>query len=112
MIQWLRFFINLSLLKIAPQDATSSKSVFYLATFAYFLVGVLIVSLYQSMVHAIIISAIQTILLLFLTNLILWMKKTPERYVQAAISLTGSGTFISLVALPVVSLITSYFVML
>ena len=35
------------------------------------------------------------------------MKKTPERYVQAAISLTGSGTFISLVALPVVSLITS-----
>lgn len=105
MIQWMKFFLELCFLKAAPQDAPSSRLVLYFAILAYFVVGAAITMQTQAFASAVTISAIQTILIIFLTNLILWIRKTPERFIQAVTSLMGSGSLIGLVAIPVLGLV-------
>lgn len=107
MINWIKFFIQLCLLKAAPQDAPSSKSVLYLSVTFYFLVGLFITLQTQEWVQSIVTASIQTGLIIFITNLILWIRKTPERFTQAMTALMGTGAVIGLVALPILNLITN-----
>jgi len=107
MIRWFRFFVDLSFLKVAPQDAPQSTFVFYLSIFFYFLIGTLITAQTQDFLPAIVTAGIQSILIIFLTNLILWIKKTPERFAQTVTALTGTGTFIGIIALPILVMITT-----
>jgi len=105
MIQWIKFFIELCLLKSAPQDAPSSKSALYFTVLTYFIVGSIITIQTQPFGSSVTIAAIQTVLIIFMTNIILWIRKTPERYSQTITSLMGTGTLIGLVAIPVLSLV-------
>jgi len=106
MLVMLQFYVQLCFLKAAPQDAPYSKALFYFGLMSYYLVGVIITSLSQTIVVAVIMSAIQVGLLVFLTNLLLWIRKTPERYEQTMSGLTLTGAIIGLAALPVMALLT------
>lgn len=102
MYRWLRYFINLCLLKASPQDAPSSVTVQYFAIFAYWAAGATLTSLSQSYLAAVFIAFIQTILVLFFINLALWIRKFPERITQTVTAFTGSGFIVTLIAFPVI----------
>lgn len=105
MLSMLQFYVRLCFLKVAPQDAPFSKASLYLGLTAYYILGVIFTTLSQTFVVGLIMSAIQLALLVFLTNLLLWVRKTPERYEQTLSALTLSGAFIGLIALPIILMI-------
>ena len=107
MTRWLRFYYDLCLLKAAPQDAPGSKNAFYTALFVYLTIGTFITSFSQGLVVSVIVALLQAIIFIFITNLIMWVKKTPERFFQTVTALMGSGALLALVAIPVVYLGTS-----
>ena len=107
MTRWLRFYYDLCLLKAAPQDAPVSKNAFYTALFVYLLVGTSITLFNQGLAVSVIVASLQAIIFIFITNLVMWVKKTPERFLQTVTSLLGTGALIAMVAIPVVYLGTS-----
>ncbi len=107
MLRYIKFYVALCFLKVAPQDAPSSTNIFYMSIFSYFLVGALIISQEQSMVAGLFLSGVQTALLMFLANLALWIKKTPERYHQTMTALCATGAIIGLIALPIMAFLAS-----
>ena len=107
MLPWMHFYIRLCFLKEAPQDAPYSKTFLYFGIITYYLVGVLITSFTQSWGVSVVMSLIQTAILMFLTNLLLWIRKSPERYEQTLSALTFSGAIIGIAALPVITMLTS-----
>lgn len=107
MLRWLHFYVRLCFLKEAPQDAPYSKNFLYFGIVTYYLVGVLITSFTQSWGVSVVMSFIQTAILMFLTNLLLWVRKSPERYEQTLSALTFTGAIIGIIALPVITMLTS-----
>ncbi len=105
MITWIKFFFQICLFKAAPQDAPSSKSVLYVAVIAYFLVALVITLQTQELAQSIVAASIQTGLIIFVTNLVLWIRKTPERYVQTISALMGACALIGVLAIPILNLI-------
>lgn len=106
MFRFIKFYIELCFLRVAPQDAPSSNNVFYISVFSYFMVGAFIISIEQSLIAGLFLSGVQTALLMFLANLALWIKKTPERYHQTMTALCATGAVIGLIALPIMSLLS------
>jgi hypothetical protein len=100
MLQWLTFFFKISRLQSSPQDAPLSQSAQYLAIASYWLLGVVIISVSQSVIAAMFLSAVQTGLLIFFTNVSLWIRKTPERITQTITALSGTGALIAAISLP------------
>ncbi|HFE37844.1 MAG TPA: hypothetical protein ENK06_05420 [Gammaproteobacteria bacterium] len=107
MLALLQFYFQLCFLKNAPQDAPFSKSMYYFGLLAYYFVGVFLTSLSQALFVAMVVSLIQTGLLVFLTNILLWVRKTPERYEQTMTALTISGAIIGIAAMPIMSMVGS-----
>lgn len=107
MLRLLQFYFQLCFLKVAPQNAPYSKPLLYFGIASYYLVGVIITSFTQTVGVAMVMSLIQTTILIFLTNLLLWVRKTPERYEQTLSALTISGAIIGVVAIPVIALLNS-----
>ncbi len=101
MLRWIRFFIDLCLLKAAPQEAPQSLVMRNLSILAFWSVGVVITLFGQSLLQSVLLATVQTVLLLFLTQLALWIRKFPERSVQTITALMGAETVITLVAIPV-----------
>jgi hypothetical protein len=102
MFRWLRFYIDICLLRAAPQDAPSSKTVQYLTIVLYWAAGAALTSLNQSIWAAMFIAFIQTILVLFFINLALWIRKYPDRIIQTVTAFTGSGLIITAAAFPII----------
>jgi hypothetical protein len=100
--RWLAFFIEVAALRAAPQDAPASRSMYYTSIFLYWLLGTIILLFDRTYGQAVIVSIIQTGLMLFLSHLGLWIRKLPERQLQTITALTGSGSIILLVAIPVI----------
>jgi len=71
------------------------------------MVGVVLTSFTQAVGVAIALSLIQTLLVAFVTNLLLWIRKTPERFKQTISALTMSGAMIGVVALPILMLFSN-----
>jgi len=107
MFRYIKFYTQLCFLKVAPQDAPSSSNAFYISVFSYFLVGAFIISLEQSMMTGLFLSGVQTALLMFLANLALWIKKTPERYHQTMTALCATGAIIGIIALPLMAFLAT-----
>ena len=103
MLTMLQFYVQLCFLKKTPQDAPYSKSLYYFAIAAYYFIGVLIISLTQAWFVAFVMSLLQLGLLMFLTNILLWVWKAHERYEQTMTALTMSGAIVGLIAIPIMS---------
>ena len=102
MANWLRYFWKVSTLKQGPGDAPFSKSALYLSTLACWFIGMLVLLNGQPLFLASLLSAIQVGILIFLTQIALWIAKTPERLAQTITAMMGAGTVIAIAALPVV----------
>ncbi|MDH5258495.1 MAG: hypothetical protein OEX07_10825 [Gammaproteobacteria bacterium] len=107
MFHYIKFYSELCFLKVAPQDAPASTNAYYISVFSYFIVGAIVISLNQTMLTGLFLSGVQTGLLMFLANLVLWIKKTPERYHQTMTALCATGAIIGLIALPIMSFLST-----
>ena len=103
----LQFYIQLCFLKKAPQDAPFSKTLLKIGVVTYFFVGVMLTSFNQTIAVSFVMSFIQMAILIFLTNLLLWIRKTPERFEQTLTALAWTGAIIGIVALPVIMMLSS-----
>ncbi len=97
----LKTLVDVCTLKAGPQDLPMADSTKYTAIFFYWLLGVIVISLSQTFGEAVFIALVQTILLIFFTQIVLWITKRPERQTQTITALTGSGAIVTLIALPV-----------
>ncbi|MDH5378379.1 MAG: hypothetical protein OEX00_08655, partial [Gammaproteobacteria bacterium] len=102
MIKWVNYFVRLCFLKAQPEEAPFSKIAQYTTVLVYWFLGVILLLSTQPYVSSIILSFIQTVIFLFLTSLVLWIKNLPERINQTITALMGTGAFITFVALPIV----------
>jgi len=107
MLHWLHFYVRLCFLKEVPQDAPYSKSLLYTGIFAFYCVGVAFTSLSQAFIVGLIMPILQIALLIFLTNLILWIRKTPERYEQTITALSFCGAIIGVITVVILSYVVS-----
>ncbi len=104
MLNWIQFFFRVSFLKAAPQDAPTSRSVMYITVVLYFVIGLIITLHSQPWVQSVVTASIQTALVVFVTNLLVWIRSTPERFTQTITALMGTGALIGLFAVPVLNL--------
>lgn len=104
--RWLRYFLEISFLRAAPQDAPASKAAMYAAIVLYFVAGIGLTMLSRSFLQSVMIATVQTALFLFLTNIALWIRRFPDRNTQVVTALMGSGVIIALIAAPVLAWIS------
>jgi len=107
MLRYIKFYAQLCFLKVAPQDAPASTNAYYVSIFAYLLVGAFVIAITQSVLTGLFLSGVQTALLMFLANLVLWIKKTPGRYHQTLTALCATGAIIGIIAMPLMSFVAN-----
>lgn len=105
MLSWAKFFIQVCFLRAAPQDAPGSKSIRNISIAVYFAIGMLVSLHTQPLLPSLFVAFMQTLILVFITNLLLLIRKTPERFDQTVTALMGTGALIGLVAIPILNLI-------
>lgn len=103
--RWLLYFFNVCRLKAAPQDAPLSRSVFFLTITLFWASGALTLLFAQPLIEAALLSAVETAILVFLTNLALWIRNTPERITQSITALAGSGTILAFISMPFMAMV-------
>jgi len=96
-------FVNLCLLRVAPQDLPASWLLVGLTLVAYTLSGVLVSNVSLSTGHALLAGLTDTGLLCVLTVSLLYVQRVPARLPQTLTALAGTGTLFGVVALPVTS---------
>jgi len=97
----LRFFLDLCLLKAAPQDAPASQALLGLTLIANLLVGVALAArVLGGVIPAFAASLIDAALMLGLLWVVLRVRGRPARFLQAATAVLGSGALLAALALP------------
>lgn len=94
-------FVQISLLRMKPQDLPSSGTLLALVLVAHTVVGVAVASVNLRFDHALAAGVIDTALMCGLTTGLLMLRTLRERTVQTLTALAGAGTVIGLVAYPV-----------
>lgn len=91
MWQWLSYYFNLCLLRAAPQQAPASNSMLIFAIMAFWSAVFFILLFTQSFLTAAIVASMQSIILLFLTNLTLVIRKLDARHSQSLNAIMGAS---------------------
>jgi hypothetical protein len=102
MLALFNLFVDLCLLRRGPQDVPASPVLLKLSLLAYAGVGLLVLLVSTEPLTALVQTLLDVVLLTGLTYTILSFQKYGARFGQTLIALTGSGTLLGLVALPVV----------
>jgi predicted membrane channel-forming protein YqfA (hemolysin III family) len=101
LIPLLKFFVDLCLLRAAPQDLPASRELFALVLALNVLVGVIVQALISTGVgRALVISVFDAGLLLLLLWGVLYLRSRPMRFAQTATALLGAGALLAAVYLP------------
>ena len=95
-----RSLISLCLFKTRPQDFPAAGILLSLCLFLYIIASSLLAYPGQSVFTALIAGLAETLLLLFITYVLLILRKAPERWMQTVIALTGSGFIFSIMVIP------------
>ncbi|MDH5258680.1 MAG: hypothetical protein OEX07_11750 [Gammaproteobacteria bacterium] len=99
MLKWLSYFWRLSILKASPDHAPAAKSVLHLTVFVYWGLAALFASFSQSLFESFFLALVQTAILMFFTNLSLWIRQYPERASQTLTAVFGAGSIILLASI-------------
>ncbi len=100
MANWLNYYWRLCRLQALPQDAPRSTISQYIAITLYFVTGTIITLFSQNFATSILVAALQTILLIFVIQIALWIKKMPERIIQTISASAGTSAVIAVIAMP------------
>ena len=99
----LQLFINLCRLRSTPQDLPTSHFLMMLTAAGYFLVGLAVSLLEQSLGLAILSAAVDTLMLAALAWLSLWIIGKTPRFTQTYTALAGTGVLFGLVGWPLIT---------
>jgi len=95
--------INIMRLKAAPQDLPCSRFLMMLCIGSYLLMGLVISLLDQTFGLAILSAGVDTVLLIGLAALALWIRGYKGRGIQTVTAFTATGTLFELIGLPLVA---------
>ena len=99
MVQLIRFWFRLCLLRAAPQDIPASRPVLVVSLGCYALVSMLLASLSSGLHDGIRVALLELALLVMFTAGLLYLFNRPARIGQTLAALTGSGSLLGLPAL-------------
>ena len=102
-----RPFVEICLLRLAPQDLPASPILLGIAVSAHAGFGVLVTALYYPVLTAIGVSVTGTVLLGLLAFVLLSARGLGERFLQTYAAFAGTGAVLEAVALPLVALLES-----
>lgn len=94
---------NIMRLKAAPQDLPYSPLLMVLCIVCYFLLGLVISLLEQGFGLALLSAGVDTVLLIGLAHLALWIRGYKGRLVQTVTAFAATGTLFELLGWPVVA---------
>jgi len=100
MFQLASFFVDIALLRRAPQDLPASMPVFVLAVSFNVIVATIGVADIIPGVSAMAAAMTDAVIMLVMLRLVLMTQNRAARYVQTATAIFGSGIVLGLVALP------------
>ena len=103
MIQWILYFWRLCIFKALPDQAPPTRTVFYLSVLSYWALASFFASLSQTLLPSLFLSLVETALLIFMTNISLWIRNMPERATQTLTALFGSGSILILLSILILS---------
>lgn len=95
-----REFFQICLLQKRPQDLPGSEALFWLVLVAYAAISAILSYPTQTSITAVISGLIESVLLLAITWLFLYLRSVPERWLQTSTALAGTGFIFSLFAFP------------
>ncbi|MCB1857548.1 MAG: hypothetical protein KDI63_04720 [Gammaproteobacteria bacterium] len=108
MRQLLNIFVDMCLLRAAPQDLPASPFLLGMTLLAGLVTGtVVIVETFGGLANALLAQLLDFLLLLSLLWVALGMVRHRARFLQAATALCGSGVVINLVIMPLQLLLTT-----
>ena len=107
MTSLLMLFVDMCRLRGGPQDLPYSQFLMGLCIACYALVGLGVSLLDQSPGLALVSMAVDTILLLALAWLALWVRNNTSRMVQTVTALAGTGTLFGLIGWPIIAWLQS-----
>ena len=93
-------FFSLCLFRARPQDFPAATILLFVCLFLYTLASSVLAYPGQSILTALLAGVTETVLLLLITYVLLTLRKLPERWMQTAIALTGSGFIFSVMVIP------------
>lgn len=101
----INYFVDLCLLRVAPQDLPASLALFGLTLFANVLMGILLMAGAQpNPLLALGQSLLEVLLLLLVLRVALSWRGYGARFIQTATAILGSGALMSLLALALLGL--------
>lgn len=100
-----RPFVEICLLRRAPQDLPASPLLLGIALSAHAGLGVLVTALYYPLLTAIGVSVTGTLLLGLLAFALLTARGLGERFLQTYAAFAGTGAVLEAIALPLVALL-------
>ena len=107
MTSLLRVFFRICLMRDRPQDLPAVGMLLAFCIAVYFLSGVLVAWPGRGLGEAILVSLVDTPLLLLCTGLLLMARSHLERWLQTVTALTGTGMLFNLLAMPFVFFVNS-----
>lgn len=102
MIQFIKAFWDICILKAAPQDIPASSFLLGLVLLVYFVSGAAVAALQWPLTQAVLAAFLDTVFLTVICRVLLWARMLSSRFVQTLTALAGSGTVMTVVALPLV----------
>lgn len=94
-------FIDICLLRAGPQDIPTSSVLMLLSITVYCTVGFFLYLVNADLIHALILTGVDIVLMAGLAYVILWVRMLTTRYVQTLTALAGTGTLLAMIAWPV-----------
>lgn len=103
MLPLLNQFWGICLLRVAPQDLPTSRSLMGMSLFFYFAVSLSVGWVQLAPNLAFPAALLDTAFLAAMTGAVLWVRSYLHRYTQTFTALAGSGALMGIVALPVLA---------
>lgn len=99
----LNLFLDICLFRKGPQDVPASTPLLKICLLAYALSGLLTLIITTPLPLALLQILLDLVLLSGLLHLALVMRRYPQRFAQALSALTGTGSILGLLGLPLIS---------
>ena len=102
MLQLFRYWLDLCLLRAAPQDGSASAFILGLALTCYVMVSVLVLTISYGMKSGAQLAFLDLLVMAVFVLVMLYLSGKTARIVQTLSALAGAGTLLGLLALPLV----------
>ena len=103
MVKLITLFLDICRFRANPQDLPSSHVLKYTTMLTYLGVGLATAALNESLAHALVTVFVDFALLLGLAYAGLWVRDLKGRTTQTITALTGTGTIVGIVQLPLMA---------